>query len=155
MQNGWDWLAWSLTTLVAIGGLVLGIRAETRARYRPDFRVVVEDSKSRAINRTGEDATEIHAFFLPSGGGAVFTSPFLAADNEVTFAMPDLPTPDDRITVDWVRPLTGKRYRQVIRNAHDNRSWQQRMREGWRAFHQASRRRRAEGAVHDVTKVRR
>jgi len=111
----WGWVAWGITSVTAVAGLVFGIRAERRAsRYKPLW-VGASGNPIRYFNRTGEDANNVR---VTVGEGR------RKLGNEVTWHVPndghvevnfahDSSIADDVPwikSVYWVRSSTGKSY---------------------------------------------
>lgn len=111
------WIAWGVTTLIALGGLALGIRAELRAvRYPAEWALDVQKNRSLVTlyNRTGEDAANVRVL-IRGGSADRGTTPLLvAADETIELQVaPDRGQPDEftvEIEVTWDRRKTGKAY---------------------------------------------
>lgn len=113
----WGWVTWGVTALIAAGGLVLGIRAERRLRYREHW-VVTDGPVSRVINRTGEDAARVHVEVF--GGRIVGTRSvhrLIAADEEFKLRFEADDGKELAYRISWDRPLTGKRHHQRSKDA--------------------------------------
>ncbi|MGB3414149.1 MAG: hypothetical protein WBA28_05475 [Microbacteriaceae bacterium] len=109
----WGWITWSVTALIALGGLVLGIRAERRVSvYKADWSVFVR-SNVTIINRTGEDASDV--FLSAQTAEKPTTVGFVRNDEErtVMIRVPmDTPFKSQPFVpaIYWTRSRTGERY---------------------------------------------
>lgn len=112
----WGWLTWGITAAIAAGALVLGIRAERRAtRYEPRW-VFDSGFPTRAINRTGEDATKV-AIEVKEEGVSIFGAnefdlvpPNGAAELRLIQTDGAWHEGTAAMVVTWTRHRTGKRY---------------------------------------------
>lgn len=113
----WGWVTWGVTALIAAGGLVLGIRAERRLRYREHW-VVTDGRSSRLINRTGEDAARVHVEvfggFIAAGRSV---HAHVAADDGFKLVFEPEDGKEIAYRISWDRPLTGKRHHQRSKDA--------------------------------------
>lgn len=147
----WEFPAWVVTTLVAAGGLLLGIRAELRAsKYRPHWDVD-DDRSAGAVsvtNRTGETAKNVAIVRHPAGREELSKFfPIIADGETVQAAIPssfDLGVLDPHIWIRWDRATNGHTYRWDDLRV-DGRTWSQRLREGFAHGKQTARRARPGG----------
>lgn len=128
----WQWVAWSVALLSGLGGLILGIRAERRARYRPLWTPEIERQSSLFHNRTGEDAINVR---LDVGDGWRLTNyrPYSAVASDEAARFATVPTPLDSkapfsAVLRWVRASSGREYRVRIGDASRAREIDKRLR---------------------------
>ena len=110
------WVAWSVTLVTALGGLILGIRAERRAPRYSETWIFRGGMPCVWINRTGEDALNVRIRANVSGQPEVSRLyPHVAPDTDVQLLVPGpagaISRPFDMsYSIEWVRPADGKRY---------------------------------------------
>lgn len=116
MGMEWSWLAsvelataasftgWFLTTAAAVAGLVFGIRAERRARYKALW---ARDPEGAFVNRTGEDVEFLMVFVAGAERPMAFEWVSLADSTGVE--IPGVRR-GQRVLFIWTRPLTGNMY---------------------------------------------
>lgn len=113
----WEAARWIGTTVVATGGLVLGIRAERRAtHYRAFFDITEnrEDATVTLVNRTGDSARNVSVF--RASGGIVHQAPLVRDGDDVTLQagpVSEFSGADDPLMVRWYRATTNVEYEQT------------------------------------------
>lgn len=127
-MNWWGWATWGLTTAIALGGLVLGIRAERRAsRYKPHWSGQ-SGNPIRMYNRTGEDASNVQVVVGEGRRtqGRLVTS-LVQPDEAVTVHFISAQSAPDNVPwidhVRWVRTSTGRTYQTGERWLARQRRW--------------------------------
>lgn len=114
MEGVLAWVASGVSLIAGIGGLILGIRAEARNRYR---KLWVPEFVTRGIrfhNRTGEDAVTV-AMVAARGWRVPNQVPYsmVPPDGVAQFALvPDDPRQPAEFgaAIMWVRASNGKQY---------------------------------------------
>lgn len=116
-MDWWDWVRWAGTSLIAVGALVLGIRAELRQRYSEHW-VVTDGHSTRFINRTGEDAQRVHVeVFGGHVGAGRPLQDHVTADGEFKLVLVPADGAEIAYRISWTRPRTGKRHHLASRGA--------------------------------------
>lgn len=154
--SGWEIGAVIATAVTAIGGFVLGLRAELRSsRYVSRFDI--DDGLNRVpryltvVNRTGETANDVILVHTPSRTPLMAMSiggvARVLADGEKIDALVEWDSIADGptvISVEWDRPSTGVHYRQID-SRPDKRSFRERLGDGIRGSEPGFRRQRPLG----------
>ncbi|TFB88607.1 hypothetical protein [Cryobacterium luteum] len=125
MVDGWELARWLGTWSVAFGALVLGIRAERRARkYAANWTIHAKHDTGTVINRTGEDASHVSANLFPGGGSFLFERDIVHDGESVSFTI-DRPIHQsvDVVQVRWKRPADGNRYLYFDSDADRRKRW--------------------------------
>ena len=112
-MDWWGWLTWGVTALIALGGLLLGIRAELRAGYRKRW-TVTSGVNNRFINRTGEEATDVEVEAISGwiGAGSSQQS-HVDIDEEFVLTLCSDTGGEVKYRIIWTRPSTGRTYEHV------------------------------------------
>ncbi len=112
----WGWITWATTLITAVTALVLGIRAERRARYHRHWTMEIEPRRVTFHNRTGEDASNVWLrVSIPwQIGSRRAVMSMVPADGEAAFVIHS-PEGTDRDTpfvawLTWQRSSTGREY---------------------------------------------
>lgn len=112
MTDWWETIRWGGTSVIALGALTLGVRAEMRAaRYKPTLVIAREgDGFVTIVNTTGEAISDVSV--ISTDGPAVFNSPLMENEERKTFPVEGF-IYGQQVTASWTRPLNGNRYQQL------------------------------------------
>lgn len=125
--------AWVIATASGVTGMVLGIRAEMRHRYRTTW---VLSHDSTVTNRTGEDVANVRVFEVYEDGSPNRESYFRTVAPDESVSIPPVDK-TRRLIIVWTRPSADRKLHVWPRSA---RSRTRRLRRHWRKVRAESRR---------------